>query len=205
MKLIVATRNPHKQAEIYSLLKDMVKRFTVLSAAEVPDLGQIAETGTTLRQNALIKAVGTAAVVAKTFFAEPFIVMADDSGLEVDALNAAPGVMSARFAGDNADYHANNLKLLRLLEDIPDERRTAHFRCVIALAESRGVHHLIEGVCRGKIGFEERGSHGFGYDPLFLPDGYDKTFAQMSPEEKNRISHRAAALAGTRELLRVLG
>jgi XTP/dITP diphosphohydrolase len=132
------------------------------------------------------------------------LVVADDSGLEVDALDGAPGVHSARFAaeeGKRSTDEANNAKLLRLLADVPPEKRGAQFRCVIALAVPEGPVHFAEGICRGTIGFEPRGSQGFGYDPLFIVPELGKTFAELGPELKNGISHRARALAGLKQLL----
>jgi XTP/dITP diphosphohydrolase len=144
---------------------------------------------------------------------DTFCVLADDSGLEVDAMHGAPGVQSARFAAlggqANSSDSANNAKLLRLLKDVPAEQRAARFRCVIALV---AVQHLkseirspklFEGVCEGRIAFAPRGKRGFGYDPLFVPDGFDKTFAELGAEVKNRMSHRARALAKLKSALEV--
>jgi XTP/dITP diphosphohydrolase len=112
----------------------------------------------------------------------------------VDALNGDPGVRSARFAGDDVTYHENNLKLLRLMQGLPPEKRTARFRCVMAVADENGLVDTVEGICNGAIIEEERGGGGFGYDPLFIADGQVKTFGELSPDVKNRISHRSKAL-----------
>jgi XTP/dITP diphosphohydrolase len=150
-------------------------------------------------------------------YSTPNFVLADDSGLEVDALNGAPGVHSARFAAldRSADHRSagnsldtdNTAKLLRLLKDVPLEKRTARFRCVLALAQSENPKseiqnpQLFDGVCEGRIGFAPRGSNGFGYDPLFIPTGYEQSFAELGEEVKNRLSHRARALAKLRDYL----
>ena len=132
--------------------------------------------------------------------------MADDSGLEVDALDGRPGVYSARFAGPGATDADNNAKLLRLLEGVPDPRRTARFRCAIALVSPDGDEYVDEGVCEGVVAREPRGEGGFGYDPLFIVPEYGRTFAELPPEVKDRISHRARALAAAkRRLARLLG
>ncbi len=118
--------------------------------------------------------------------------LADDSGLEVDALDGAPGVYSSRYAGESADDDANNEKLLRALRDMPV--RDARFRCVLALSSPAGRAQIVEGKCRGRIAIEKRGRNGFGYDPLFIPEGYEQTLAELGPDVKNSVSHRAAAL-----------
>ena len=130
--------------------------------------------------------------------------MADDSGLEVDALGGKPGVLSARFAGVNAGTEENNRKLLNELENISASDRSARFRCVLVLKTAPDSYLCSEGVCEGHIGFEPRGSNGFGYDPLFIPEGLDRTFAQLSSEEKHLLSHRAKALKSLLEKLNVL-
>ncbi|NQU12457.1 non-canonical purine NTP pyrophosphatase, partial [bacterium] len=143
-----------------------------------------------VRDNAVKKAVETAR-------AAKMLALADDTGLEVDALNGQPGVRSARFAGDQASYHENNQKLLELMREMPREKRTARFRCVSVVADATGVVDVVEGICNGMIIDAERGGGGFGYDPLFVPDGQVKTFAELSLEVKNRISHRGKALQKT--------
>ncbi len=122
------------------------------------------------------------------------LAIADDSGIMVDALKGAPGVRSARFAGNSATDYENNRKLLRMLKGVPEKARRARFVCVIAIAENGEIRKTVRGECRGKIAFAGKGKRGFGYDPLFIPDGYRKTFAELSPMTKNRISHRRKAL-----------
>ena len=192
MQLLVATRNRDKLKEINAILADL--NLEVISAADRQDLPEIVEDAPTVRDNAIKKAVETAKV-AKT------LTLADDTGLEVDALGGEPGVRSARYAGDNATYHENNKKLLSQLHSQPLEKRSARFRCVVAVADENGLVDTVEGICNGVIVEEERGGGGFGYDPLFIPDGQVKTFAELSLDVKNRISHRAKALQKARALL----
>jgi XTP/dITP diphosphohydrolase len=185
MQLLVATRNRHKLKEIGAILADL--NLELVAAADQPGLPEIIEDCPTIRDNAIKKAVETARVAGR-------LTLADDSGLEVDALNGQPGVRSARYAGDKATDHENNQKLLAALRGVPAEKRTATFRCVVAIADAAGLVDVVEGICNGLITEEERGGGGFGYDPLFVPDGQVKTFAELSPDVKNRISHRAKAL-----------
>lgn len=184
-KLLLATRNQHKKQELAAMLKDL--GLEVLTLDEVPELPEVVEDGATFRENAEKKAVATARASA-------YVCLADDSGLEVKALNGRPGVYSARFAGPQADDHMNNEKLLALVREIDPSQREARFVCVIAIADPQGQIQIVEGECPGFITLEARGSAGFGYDPLFIPNGYHQTFAELAPEEKNRISHRGQAL-----------
>lgn len=183
MKLIIATRNAHKLEEIRAIFD--FKDLEVLSAFDFPEIPDVEEDGETLKANAVKKAVE----IAK---ATNCWAMADDSGLEVAALDGAPGVYSARYAGEECSYSANNEKLLRELADKED--RSARFRTVIALSDPEGNVKTVAGECPGVIIEELRGTNGFGYDPLFVPDGYSETFAELDSEVKNRISHRARAL-----------
>jgi XTP/dITP diphosphohydrolase len=183
MKLVIATRNAHKLEEIRAIFD--FSNLEVLSAFDFPDIPDVVEDGDTLEANAIKKAVEIATATG-------YWAMADDSGLEVDALDGAPGVYSARFAGEECSYEANNEKLLRELSGKED--RSARFRTVIALSDSEGNVQTVEGECPGVIIKELRGSNGFGYDPLFVPDGCTETFAELSSKVKNRISHRARAL-----------
>jgi len=185
MRLLIATRNKEKLKELRSILMDL--DLDIVSAADMPQLPQVHEDGQTIRDNAIKKAVETAKMAK-------MLTLADDTGLEVDVLNGEPGVRSARFAGDDVSYHENNKKLLGLLEGIPLEKRAARFRCVVAVADETGLIEAVEGICNGTIIDEERGGGGFGYDPLFIADGQVKTFGELSPDVKNRISHRAKAL-----------
>ncbi len=183
MELLIATRNRHKIGEIGAILQ--LPGLFLLSLDDIPGLPDVEETGRTFEENAILKALTMARHTGRW-------TMADDSGLEVEALGGAPGVRSARFAGQHGDDHANNRKLLECMKDIRDRR--ARFRCVLALASPDGVSRTVEGVCEGQIAEEERGVNGFGYDPLFIPEGHACTFAEMDPVEKNRISHRSRAL-----------
>ncbi len=190
--IVIASRNPGKISEFQELLEGLPLR--ILSLADFPGLPEISETGSTFRENALIKARAVAAATGLT-------TLADDSGLEVDHLRGAPGVFSSRFAGPEQDDEANNRKLLAALEGVPFQRRRARFCCVIAVVTPQGREFLSEGICEGKITFFPRGRKGFGYDPLFLIPSLGKTFAELGPGAKNRISHRARALRLAREVL----
>jgi XTP/dITP diphosphohydrolase len=185
MQLLVASRNKHKLKELTALLKDLP--LEAVPALDIRGLSEVVEDGATIRDNAIKKAVETARVAKK-------LTLADDTGLEVDALKGEPGVRSARFAGEDATYHENNKKLLQRLEGVAYDKRTARFRCVVAIADENGLCDCVEGICNGTILEAERGGGGFGYDPLFIADGQTKTFAELSPEVKNRISHRAKAM-----------
>jgi XTP/dITP diphosphohydrolase len=183
MKLLIATRNQHKLAEIREIFSD--SGLELLTVDDFSDLPEVEEDADTFALNAIKKAV-TLAMIAKVW------TLADDSGLEVDALGGEPGVYSARYAGEPVDYKANNRKLLKEMKGVVD--RNARFRCVIALSTPEGLSQYVEGVCEGIIVNDERGEEGFGYDPLFMPDGYEDTFAEMDAGLKNSISHRANAL-----------
>jgi XTP/dITP diphosphohydrolase len=185
MDLVIATRNAHKLDEIQAIFS--LPSLTLFSSFDFPAVPDVDETGVTFVENATLKA--TALSRATGLWA-----MGDDSGLEVDALGGAPGVYSARYAGlPTVDYAANNQKLLRELDGITDRR--ARFRTVLALASPDGRVFTVEGRCDGVIAEAPRGRGGFGYDPLFIPDGETLAFAEMPAEQKNRISHRARALA----------
>ncbi len=186
--IVVATGNAHKLVEIEAILGAALPGTRFVALGQLGDFEDPEETGSTFAENALIKAH---AAVAETGFAA----VADDSGLVVDALDGAPGVYSARYAGVHGDDAANNAKLLRELAAVPAAERTARFMSVVALVRADGTELLGEGACEGMVGFEGRGEHGFGYDPLFLPaDTPGKTMAELVPEEKNAISHRFHAL-----------
>jgi XTP/dITP diphosphohydrolase len=191
-KLVVASRNEHKVKEIREILGG--QPWEILSLADFPQLPEVVEDQDTFVGNALKKAKEIAASTG-------LLTLADDSGLEVDALDGRPGVYSARFAGPKATDGENNEKLLKLLADVPQEKRTARFRCVIAIAKPDGWSTYVEGHCRGVIGYAPAGSGGFGYDPLFYVPSLEKTFAQLSPEEKNAISHRGKALQAAVKVL----
>lgn len=186
MRLIIATRNPGKLREFRELWADAAAAgLEIVGAGELPGLPEIEEDGATLEENAIRKAAGVHTATGEW-------ALADDSGVEVDALGGEPGVHSAIYAGPQRDPEANNRKLLGALAGCSNRR--ARFRCVLALAGPGFPPATVEGRCEGVITTEPRGEHGFGYDPLFIPDGFSKTFAELSAEEKNRISHRARAL-----------
>jgi XTP/dITP diphosphohydrolase len=183
MKLVISTRNAHKLKEIQAIFN--FQSLEVLSAFDFPEIPDVVEDGDTLEENAVKKAVEIAKETGCW-------ALADDSGLEVAALNGAPGVYSARYGGEPCSDTANNAKLLSALAVKKD--RTARFRTVIALSDPGGKVETVEGICSGVIIDTLRGSDGFGYDPLFVPDGYTKTFAEMGFDIKNTISHRSRAL-----------
>ena len=186
--VVVATGNAHKLIEIEEILGRALPGTRFVALGQLGDFEDPEETGSTFAENAIIKAE---AAVAET----GLVSVADDSGLVVDALDGEPGVYSARYAGVHGDDAANNAKLLANMRDVPDAERTARFMSVVALIEPSGVVRLGKGVCEGVVGHEGRGDHGFGYDPLFLPDDTPgKTMAELLPEEKNAISHRFHAL-----------
>lgn len=184
--LLVSTRNAHKVGEIRAILGP---RFRVCDLSALPDIPDVEETGETFEENAGLKAL--AASVRFDGW-----VIADDSGLEVDALNGDPGVRSARYAGKQSDDQANNALLLRNLDGIRGKARSARFRCVIVLAKAGKILGAFSGAVEGTIINAPRGAGGFGYDPLFVPDGHCETFAQLGAETKNSLSHRARALQG---------
>ncbi len=201
--LLIATRNAHKVGEISAILGEP---FRYLTLDDYPSAPSVVEDATTFTGNATKKATELARWVGAAI-PQPAFVLADDSGLEVDALAGAPGVHSARFAAldsgaaGNSPDADNNRKLLRLLQNIPAEKRTARFRCVLALVEAQSPKskiqslRLFSGACEGRIDFAPRGAGGFGYDPLFIPDGFTQSFAELGEDVKNRLSHRAQALA----------
>lgn len=188
MKLLIATRNAHKLAEIRQIFP--VPGLELVSALDFPEIPDVVEDGKTLEANAVKKAVSLA-------LATGLYALADDTGLEVEALGGAPGVYSARYAGEPPDYAANNRKLLAELA--AHSNRRAQFRCVVAFSDPSGKAQYVEGICRGEIGQALRGTQGFGYDPLFIPEGESRTFAEMDSEEKNQISHRGRALQAAAE------
>ncbi len=197
MKIVAATGNKHKIEEIESITKKFGMNVITKAEAGVGDL-EVEETGTTFEENSLIKAE---AIMKATGM--PAI--ADDSGLEADALNGAPGVYSARFSGEGATDESNNAKLLKLMENIPDDERSARFVSVVTLCFPDGTVVAARGECPGTLRRSPQGDGGFGYDPLFVPVGYDKTYAEISAEEKNIISHRAKALGILRMKLKETG
>jgi XTP/dITP diphosphohydrolase len=187
-RLLLATRNEGKLAELQRLLEAAVPGVEVVGLQDVPDYPEAPETGATFEENALLKAreavrhTGLPAV-------------ADDSGLTVDALNGMPGVLSARWSGRHGDDDANTALLLGQVADVPDERRGAAFVCAAALVTPDGVERVMERQWRGRLVREKRGTNGFGYDPVFVPEGLDVTSAELAPDEKDARSHRGQAFA----------
>ncbi len=192
MKIVLATNNRHKVTEIKNILTGVSAQ--ILTLEDFPGFPQVEETGETLEENAILKAREIC-----RFTGLPSL--ADDSGLEVDALDGAPGVRSSRFAGEGCSYEDNNKKLLKLLENVAWEERTARFVSVVALARDPDSMVTVRGEIRGVIGLEEKGEAGFGYDPIFYVPELKKTFGQLSLEEKSRISHRARAFNKARDLM----
>lgn len=219
--LIIATRNTHKVQEIRAVLGES---FRYLCLKDFPEAPKVVEDQPTFAKNAakkareLVRWMQHLPSVELRIPGDRAYVLADDSGLEVDALNGAPGVHSARFAGldvtgaapdENSSDADNNAKLLRLLADVPAEKRTARFHCVLSLMQVKPPQpmlagHIFEGTCEGRIGFAPHGSAGFGYDPLFLPTGGEESFAELGEARKNAISHRSQALARMRSALAAL-
>lgn len=215
--LLIATRNRHKTAEIQAILG-----VECATLNDVPGAPTLVEDADTFTGNAGRKAIQLAQWLHASGLVSRFLptpadrgfVLADDSGLEVDALGGAPGVVSARFAAldtgasGNASDAENNAKLLRLLQGVPEEKRTARFRCALALVAFHVTQPsplYFEGACEGRIGFEPKGAAGFGYDPLFFPEGSTESFAELGEAAKNKISHRAQALARLRAWMTTLG
>jgi len=191
-RLLLATNNKAKVQE-YRVLLDGIP-FELVTPAELGSTQSVEESGETLEQNAVLKAQAYAAISNLT-------ALADDSGLEVDALGGEPGVLSARYAGEGASDRERIEYLLGKLADVPWERRGARFRCVIAIASPDGEVELYQGECPGIIAFKSKGVGGFGYDPVFYLPDQDKTMAQLSMQEKNRISHRGRAAMAVRNVL----
>ncbi len=201
--LYIATGNEHKVSEISEMLGTEIQCLSMKSLSFPPEL---IEDGDTFEANALAKAEQLASwLTTQDIKHQHWYVLADDSGLEVDALDGRPGVLSARFAAEetgakgNASDEANNTKLIRLLKNIPEQNRTGRFRCVLALVRpasetTESGQWTFSGACEGRLILEPSGDHGFGYDPLFRPEGYDQTFAELGSEIKNEISHRSRAL-----------
>ena len=192
LEVIFATRNRGKIREIRDALKGLGLRVYALS--DFPDVPEIEEDGNSFTENALKKARFYSKVFGK-------LTLADDSGLEVDSLEGLPGVTSARYGGERASSRENNQKLLREIRGVPISKRGARFKCIIAMKSPEGREAIAEGSCKGRIGFKEKGRKGFGYDPLFILPKDGKTMAELSLEEKNRVSHRGKALRKIRKII----
>ena len=193
MKLVLATRNQGKVQEIGDILQDQ-NGIELLSLRNYPDAPDVLEDGKTYEENAIKKASVLAEYTGQ-------LTIADDSGLEVDALDGAPGVHSARYAGENASDQDRILKLLDALHKVPDDQRSGRFTCAVAIAEPLAQVRVVRGICEGRIIRTPRGKSGFGYDPIFVPLGYAETFAELGNEIKNQISHRAKALEKASKML----
>ena len=196
IELVVATRNRHKTREIQPILGP---EFSVRDLGAHPEVSEIRESGTSFEENAKLKALAASKQL-------PALVIADDSGLEVDALGGAPGIYSARYAGANATDRDKIDKLLRELARVraTEDGRRARFRCVVALARNGNLLGTFEGIAEGSIADEARGDSGFGYDPIFIPEGLKQTFGELPTEVKNTISHRAKAIRALADRLRRL-
>jgi XTP/dITP diphosphohydrolase len=196
LEVIFATRNRGKIREMREALKGL--GFRIYALSDFPDVPEIEEDGHSFTENALKKA---------RFYAQYFgkLTLADDSGLEVDSLKGLPGVYSARYAGERASSRENNQKLLREIQGVPISKRGARFKCIIAMKSPEGREAVAEGTCKGRIGLKERGRKGFGYDPLFILPRAGKTMAELSLEEKNRVSHRGKALRKIRKIIKTFG
>ncbi len=192
IEVVIATRNAGKLKEIQAILAPL--SLKILSLRDFPEVPEIIEDGQTFEENSLKKAVAVACRTGR-------IVIADDSGLSVDALQGRPGVFSSRYAGENATDAERYQKLLGEMSGIPEEKREATFICIIAVASPKGKAEVVKGECRGKISLSPKGSHGFGYDPVFYFPEWGKTMAELEPEVKNRISHRARALEKLKQVL----
>ena len=192
-KILLATRNEGKVREIRKVLNGL--GFQIVSLNDLPDPPPVEEDGKSFSENALKKARLYSDLYGQ-------LTISDDSGLEVDALGGAPGIYSARYAGEGSSDRQNTEKLLRALEGVRASKRGARFKCAIAIVSPGGRETILEGSCRGRIGFREVGNKGFGYDPVFIVTRYGKTMAQLSLDEKNRISHRGKALRRLRNALR---
>ena len=198
-KIIFATGNEHKMVEIRMILEDLGAE--ILSQREAGIEADVVEDGATFEENALIKATEIAKAARKIPGFEEAIVLADDSGLEIDYLNKEPGIYSARYMGEDTSYDIKNQALIDRLAGVPDEQRTARFVCAIAAAFPDGSSEVVRGVMEGIIGYESAGENGFGYDPIFFLPEYGCTSAQLAPEKKNELSHRGEGLRKMRAIL----
>lgn len=194
--IIFATGNKDKMKEIRMIMKDMP--IELLSMKEAGIEVDVEENGTTFEENALIKAQAVALAAKDKYDA---IVLADDSGLEIDYLDKQPGIYSARFMGEDTPYSVKNAELIRRLEGVPDEERTARFVCAIAAVFPNGTNEVVKATMEGIIGYEEEGGNGFGYDPIFILPKYGCTTATLTPEQKNEESHRGKALRFMKDII----
>jgi len=192
IEIVLATHNRDKIRELKELLES--PDIKVLTLDDFPSFPEVVEDGKTLKENAVKKAGAVSRATGK-------LSVSDDSGLEVKILNGEPGVNSSRFAGEDCSYADNNRKLLKMMENVPENLRAARFKCVAALASPDGTVRTLEGICKGMISTEIRGNAGFGYDPVFIIPEYGATLAELGPEIKNKISHRSLAFRKVKKLL----
>ncbi|MGN0324403.1 MAG: XTP/dITP diphosphatase [Oliverpabstia sp.] len=192
-KIIFATGNAGKMKEVREILKDL--NVEILSVKEAGIQADVEENGKTFQENAVIKAREIMKISGE-------VVLADDSGLEIDYLNKEPGIYSARYMGEDTSYRIKNANLIERLQGVPDDKRTARFVCAIAAAFPDGTVEITEGTIEGRIGYEEKGENGFGYDPIFYVPEFGCTTAELTGEQKNQISHRGKALEAMKEILR---
>lgn len=197
--IIFATGNENKMIEIRMILEDLGCR--ILSQKEAGIVAEVVEDGKTFEENAVIKATAIAKLAHEMPEYKNTVVLADDSGLEIDYLGKEPGVYSARYMGEDTSYDIKNNKLIERLEGVPDEKRTARFVCAIAAALPDGSTEVVRGTMEGRIGYEIAGENGFGYDPIFFLPEYGCTSAQLAPEKKNELSHRGEGLRKMRKIL----
>ena len=198
-KIIFATGNQHKMVEIRMILKGL--GMEILSQKEAGITADIEENGQTFEENALIKAKGIAKIAANNPRYKDAIILADDSGLEIDYLNKEPGIYSARYMGEDTSYDIKNQAILDRLRGVPDKNRTARFVCAIAAEFPDGTSEVVRGRMEGMIGYAIAGENGFGYDPIFFLPEYGCTSAEISPEKKNELSHRGEGLRKMREII----
>lgn len=198
-KIIFATGNAHKMKEIRMILSDL--GMEILSQKEAGITADVVENGASFEENAMIKAAEIARIAAQNPEYRDAVVVADDSGLEIDYLNKEPGIYSARYMGENTSYDIKNNELIRRLDGVPDEKRTARFVCAIAAVFPDRTKRVVRGTMEGRIGYEIAGENGFGYDPIFYLPEYGCTSAQLTPEKKNELSHRGEGLRKMRKVI----
>ncbi|MEZ3435680.1 MAG: RdgB/HAM1 family non-canonical purine NTP pyrophosphatase [Lachnospiraceae bacterium] len=198
-KIIFATGNKNKMIEIRMILADLGAQ--ILSQKEAGIEADVVEDGNSFEENALIKAEAIGEIVRNMPEYKNAVVLADDSGLEIDYLNKEPGIYSARYMGEDTSYDIKNSELLRRLEGVPDEKRTARFVCAVAAAFPDGTSEVLRGTMEGRIGYEIKGENGFGYDPIFYLPEFGCTSAELAPEKKNELSHRGEGLRRMRRIL----
>lgn len=198
-KIIFATGNQHKMVEIRMILKG--PGIEIISQKEAGITADIVENGRTFEENALIKAKGIAEIAARNPKYQDAIILADDSGLEIDYLNKEPGIYSARYMGEDTSYDIKNQAILDRLKGVPDGKRTARFVCAIAAVFPDGTSEVVRGTMEGMIGYAIAGENGFGYDPIFFLPEYGCTSAEISPEKKNELSHRGEGLRKMKEII----